>query len=569
MLSDKEKIKKLEGELQVLKSATSQWSTIHELLKQSNKKLKETEELLSISLKKEEKSNESKSSFLASMSHEIRTPMNGVIGMTEVLKQTSLTETQREYIEVISVSAESLLVIINDILDFSKIEAGKIELEEVNLNIDDIISNVSDILRTKIASKNLELITYVDTEIPWNLLGDPIRIQQIIINLMTNAVKFTDKGEVYIEVGKIKEANGKINIIVKVKDTGIGISPENKSKLFKAFSQADSTTTRKFGGTGLGLVISKKLTEQMGGSMRVESTEGEGSTFIFDIWLGVDKNKPNKKVISAPEKIKALVVDDKLTNLNVFSRYLEFGKLRHREVENTKDAYNFIINSRHTDPYNLIIIDQEMPDMNGIDFARKIRKILPPSEIKIIIASDSISQLKQTKENKDIYDGVLIKPIKYIKLIDSICNVFEEESYIKKSKPKNDMIGFGNKLKIRLLLVDDNQINLKVGNVIMNNLVTTVDLAKDGQEAVDKTNEEHYDIIFMDIQMPVMDGIEAIKQIRSDTNNKCNESVVVALTANISKPDIDSYLTSGFNNYLSKPYKPFQVKEIIDSYFLK
>lgn len=568
MQSDKEKIKKLESELKVLKSATGQWSTIHQLLKQSNKKLKETEELLNVSLKKEEKSNKSKSAFLASMSHEIRTPMNGVIGMTEVLKQTELTDTQREYLEVISVSAESLLVIINDILDFSKIEAGKIELENVNLKIDDIISNVSDILRTKISSKNLELITYVDTGIPWNLLGDPIRIQQIILNLVTNAVKFTDQGEVFIEAGKVKEEHNKINIQVKVRDTGIGISPENQSKLFQAFSQADSSTTRRFGGTGLGLIISKKLAEQMGGTMRVESEEGKGSTFIFDIWLGIDKNKTEKREICSPEKIKILVVDHNLTNLNVFSRYLEYAKIRHREVENIEDAYNFIVNSRYSDPYNLIIIDQKMPNVQGIEFARKIRKKLPSSEVKIIITSFINFQPDNKEENQSLYDGVLIKPTKYSKLIDSISKVFEDENIVKKSPPKNSLIGFANKLKIKLLLVDDNQINLKVGSVIMNNIVSSVDIAKDGLDAVEKSKNEHYDIIFMDIQMPVMDGIEATKNIRSDINNKCRKSVIVALTANISKPDIDSYLKNGFSNYLSKPYKPFQVKEIIDRYFL-
>lgn len=423
MTDDKKKIAKLERELKVLKSATSQWSNIHTLLQQSNKKLKETDELLKISLEKEAAANKAKSIFLASMSHEIRTPMNGIIGMAEILKQTDLTDTQYEYLEIVSVSAESLLTLINDILDFSKIEAGKIELENINLSICEIIGNVGDILRTQVNSKGLEMITFVDKEIPAYLMGDPVRIQQIFLNLVMNAVKFTDKGEIYVSCTMGGEKDGKVNVICSVKDTGIGISEENQNKLFEAFSQADSSTTRKYGGTGLGLVISKKLTEQMGGKVKIESIEGQGATFLFDIWLSVSENQSKAQELKNPEKI-------------------------------------------------------------------------------------------------------------------------------------------------RILTVDDNQINLKVGTVIIGKYVSHVDIAVDGKEAVSKSLEKKYDIIFMDIQMPVMDGLEATKIIRGNPENPCVDTIIVALTANIGKKDIERYLQNGMNSYINKPYKPDQVKEMLENYFL-
>ncbi len=567
MSDDKTKIAELERELKLLKSASSQWANIRTLLQVSNKKLKETKLLLKDALYKEEVANKAKSIFLASMSHEIRTPMNGIIGMAEILKQTELTELQMEYLEVIGVSAESLLTLINDILDFSKIEADKIELENINISISDILSNVGDILRPKFSKSDIEMITYVDTQIPGFLMGDPVRIQQIILNLATNAIKFTDKGEVCISFAKGEEKDGKVNIICKVRDTGIGISEENQQKLFQAFSQADSSTTRKYGGTGLGLAISKKLTEQMGGTIRIESIVGEGSTFIFDLWLTISKNQTKNQEIENPHDIRILTVDDNQTNLSVFSRYLEFAGFTHIEIDNPKEAINLINESASHSPFDLLLVDYQMPEIDGLEFVRRIRAAESTQNVKIVMASSEPIQPNSEDVIEDLIDATITKPVKFEKLKSVISRLLQpnsdasEKQQLNKKQPENI-----DKLDLHILLADDNQINLKVGKVILEKYVNNVDTVSNGQEAVEETIKNKYDIIFMDIQMPVMDGVEATKAIRENKDNPCSKSIIIALTANISKPDIEMYLQNGMDDFLNKPYKPNQIRQLLDNY---
>ena len=565
---DKKKIARLERELKMLKSASAQWSNMSNLLKLSNKKLNETKILLNEALYKEGIANKAKSIFLASMSHEIRTPMNGIIGMTEILKQTQLTELQQEYLEVIGVSAESLLILINDILDFSKIEADRIELENINISISDIASNVGDILRSKIVDSNLEMITYVDTEIPTYLMGDPVRIQQIVLNLATNAIKFTEKGEVFLSFTKGEEKDGKINIIGEVRDTGIGISKENQKKLFRAFSQADSSTTRKYGGTGLGLAISKKLSEQMGGTIYVESEEGKGSSFIFNIWLGISTNQSEIVEIKHPEKIHILTVDDNQTNLSVFSRYLDFAGFKHMEIDNPKEALKLLLDSAKKSPFDLLLVDYQMPDINGIQFVKMVRAEDSIKNIKIVMAS---SEPIQNDENVELLtDATLTKPVKFEKLKRVITHLLQPnaESYNDKLAKHNAAKADSVRGNINVLLADDNQINLKVGGVILGKFINSknIDTAVNGECALEKSTKKKYDIIFMDIQMPVMDGLEATKLIRADENNPCNKSVIIALTANISKTDMDRYLSEGMDDFLTKPYKPNQIEALINKY---
>ena len=568
MSDDKLRIAKLERELKLLKSASAQWSNIRTLLQVSNKKLKETKELLNDALIKEGIANKSKSIFLASMSHEIRTPMNGIIGMTEILKQTELSEIQRDYLEVIGVSAESLLILINDILDFSKIEAGKIELENINISISDIVSNVGDILRPKFNAANLEMITYVDTEIPSLLKGDPVRIQQILLNLATNAIKFTDSGEVCISFAKGEEKDGKVNIICRVRDTGIGISEENQKKLFKAFSQADSSTTRKYGGTGLGLAISKKLTEQMGGIIRIESAEGEGSTFIFDLWLAISKSQTEIIEIENPEKIRILTIDDNQTNLSVFSRYLDFAGFTHMEIDNPKEALSLIVESASHSPFDLLLVDYQMPEINGLQFVKMVRAAESIQNIKIVMASSEPIQSNSDDNIDELIDATLTKPVKFEKLKNVITSMLQpdSESFKRQQQLRKQPTNI-EKINLQVLLADDNQINVKVGKVILEKYVSSVDTAVNGQEAVDKTMKKKYDIVFMDIQMPVMDGVEATKTIRSNDANLCSKSIIIALTANISKTDIEMYLQNGMDDFLNKPYKPNQIKVLLDKHF--
>ena len=567
MLNDKQKIEQLERELKVLKSASAQWGNIRTLLKVSNKKLKETKELLTESLYKEGIANKAKSIFLASMSHEIRTPMNGIIGMTEILKQTKLTEIQYEYLEVIGVSAESLLTLINDILDFSKIEADKIELENIDISVSDIVSNVGDILRSKIISSNLEMITFVDTSIPTVLQGDPVRIQQILLNLATNAIKFTDTGDIYIGFTKGEEVDGKVNIICEVRDSGIGISEENQQKLFKAFSQADASTTRKYGGTGLGLAISKKLTEQMGGTIKVESELGKGSTFIFDLWLNISKNQTIIHEIKNPEKFRILTVDDNQTNLSVFSRYLDFAEFTHIEVDNPKEALKLIIESAERLPFDLLLVDYQMPEIDGLQFVKMVRANSLIKDVKIVMASSEPIQNTENDNIDELIDATLTKPVKYEKLKHVIISLLQPDNSSLQNTKVRGVSEAIDKKELNVLLVDDNNINLKVGKVILGKYVNNVDTATNGLEAVEKTLLKKYDIIFMDIQMPVMDGVEATKNIRNNAENLSHESIIFALTANISKKDIDLYLKDGMDDYLNKPYKPNQIKEVLAKYF--
>ncbi len=555
------RIKELEDELKRLRGATSQWGLIQNLLQESNRKLHETEEKLKEALVKAEEGTRAKSIFLANMSHEIRTPLNGIIGMADILKKTELNEEQQEYLNIILNSSDALLQIINDILDFSKIEAGKIELEYIRFNLEDVISNVANLLLSKAVEKNIEIVTYVDTKIPEFLKGDPTRIQQIILNLAGNAVKFTSKGEVYIGAELLSISDNQANIKVEVRDTGIGISLENQKKLFKSFTQADNSTTRKYGGTGLGLAISKRLVEQMGGNIGVESELGKGTTFFFNIKTGICDEQPENKVKKQHSKQRILGVDDNPTNLKILSKYLEFGNFDFHLSQKAEDVLPLLLQAEESGkPFDVLLLDYQMPHMDGVQVAQAIKAEKQLEHVKIVLLSSLAVREINQEGIRSLFNATITKPVKFqslITVIDDVCGLAEEKNKSKKGKEKTKITA------INVLVVDDNVINRKVAGVILSGMVKAPEMAEDGKQAVKMHRDKHYDLIFMDMVMPEMDGVTATKKIREFDK----DVIIVAMTANALEDDVKLCLDSGMNDYISKPYKIQEITAIIEKYF--
>ncbi|MCK5824338.1 MAG: response regulator [Ichthyobacteriaceae bacterium] len=564
-LNIENKVRELEDENKQLRAIMLQWDSAENTLKSSNGELKKNEQKLTMALKASEYKNKSKSSFLANMSHEIRTPMNGIVGMVEVLSQSKLTSEQSHYLKIINSSAENLLVLINDILDFSKVEAGKIDLENIEFSIDEIIWNVVNILGLKAKDKGIELITYIDNKLPRNYKGDKVRIQQILTNLINNAIKFTPNGEIYIscESGIVK--NNKHQVIISVQDSGIGIAKENLQKLFESYTQVDETITRRYGGTGLGLVISKKMTELMGGKINVESKVGTGSIFTFDIWLDNIEAKKNNDTFEAIEKNKSeiniMLVDDNAININVFSKYLESEGLNFKSYINPVDAYNTIVKEENN--IDVFLLDYNMLEYNGIDLAKKIKLIDFYKNSKIIILSSlSLSEINDVYDNK-IIDKFLLKPLRYNELIGSIY------SSLKLLNKKSNSLNI-DKAKIccdihplKVLVVDDNKVNLMVAKLIIGKMVNNIDIAYDGKEALEMHINNKYDIIFMDVHMPVMNGLIATSEIRK-LDNYISNVPIVAMSASAMKEDIEACKKIGMDYHISKPYKMDDISNLLD-----
>lgn len=562
-MSDKEieKIKKLEKELKIMKSAAMQWGNIHALLQEANRKLFETEKKLKVALNEAKLANETKSIFLASMSHEIRTPMNGIVGMVEILKQTELNVEQLDFLDIIGISADNLLTILNDILDFSKIEADKITLECTTLSLETILTTVSEIVRKQVNDKGIELIIYIDHKLPSLFKGDPVRLQQIILNLVSNAIKFTDKGEVFIEISKGKITEDRINVIFSIKDTGIGISEENQKKLFSAFTQAESSTTRRFGGTGLGLAISKKLTEIMGGEIGINSEEGKGSEFFFDVWL---KNPDEvQKSIKQADKgnINILCVDDNQTNLRVLSEHLKHFGFKFELINKPELVVEYLEKNENSKPFDLILMDYEMPAINGWELTKNIRDNKNLSKKKIILISSATVREVSQKEVQEKFDAVLLKPLRQQLLYDAIESVIGKKASSGVNKNIRQPL---KKREIKVLLIDDNLINLKVGKMLMSNIISSVETVDGGYEAIEKAKETKYDIIFTDIHMPDIDGMETCKQIRKLDLNK--NTTIIALSANVVNSEVQKFMSAGMDDFLGKPYKLNDIEGLLQKH---